>query len=276
MNAWGIIYVATNILTGEQYVGQTKQRPHVRFRAHEISARDPKTKFHRAIAGLGYKNFKFEVIASAASREALNDTEKAIIRQYHPTYNSTVGGAGRARKVSQEERLRMSEAAKCRWANPVWRAKTTETMRELGAAGVFSDSGRKGGSTGAGARARWAGHIKTIKPTKDRSKSISASWANEEIRSRRVAGLVLANTRPEVRARRSLAMQGRTQSPETIAAIAKTKWKPVYCPELQITFLSRLAAAEYINVGKSTVSEALRHNRMVAGKYTLQEVRHRL
>jgi hypothetical protein len=71
-------------------------------------------------------------------------------------------------------------------------------------------------------------------------------------------------------------MQGRTQSPETIAAIAKTKWKPVYCPELQITFLSRLAAAEYINVGKSTVSEALRHNRMVAGKYTLQEVRHRL
>ncbi len=276
MNAWGIIYLATNVLTGEQYVGQTKQRPNVRFRAHEISARDPKTKFHRAIAGLGYENFKFEVIASAASREALNDTEKAIIRQYHPTYNSTVGGAGRPRKVSQEERSRMSEAAKRRWANPEWREATTASIRKIASSGCYADYGRKVGKTGAGAKARWADHVKIEKQPKDRSASMAASWANPTVRAKRIAGIIETNKRPEVQARRRELMLGRKLTPETITAMAKSKWKPVHCPELQITFLSRLAAAEYINVGKSTVSEALRHNRMVAGKYTLQEVRHRL
>ena len=37
MGAWGVVYIATNLITGEQYVGQTKQPPHVRFRAHEVS-----------------------------------------------------------------------------------------------------------------------------------------------------------------------------------------------------------------------------------------------
>lgn len=36
---YGSVYIATNLKTGEQYVGQTRQRAAVRFYAHMLSAR---------------------------------------------------------------------------------------------------------------------------------------------------------------------------------------------------------------------------------------------
>lgn len=276
MGAWGVVYIATNTITGEQYVGQTKQPPHVRFHAHEVSARKPVTKFHRAIADIGYDKFRFEVVASSLTREALNEAEKALIAEYSPVYNTTRGGAGRARVVTEAERARLSEAAKRRWADLEWRARTVQTMRELGAAGFFTEAGRKGGSTGCGARARWVGHTKAVKPSKDKAASIAASWSDPDVRARRLLGMSEANKRLDVRAKRSMATRGRVMSASSVAKTARSKWKPVYCPELSITFLSRSAAAEYIGVGKTAISEALRHTRKVAGEYTLREVGHRL
>lgn len=276
MGAWGVVYIATNTITGEQYVGQTKQPPHVRFRAHEISARKPTTKFHRAIADTGYDKFKFEIVASSLTREALNDTEKALIAEYSPVYNATHGGAGRARVVTEAERARLSEAAKRRWADPEWRDRTVQTMRDLGAAGFFTEAGRKGGRTGCGARARWAGHTKVVKPAKDRAASIAASWTQDGIRERRLLGMSEANKRPDVQTKRSMAIRGRIMSASSVAKTARSKWKPVYCPELEITFLSRKAAAGYIDVRNTTVSEALRLGRKIAGRYTMREVYHQL
>jgi hypothetical protein len=276
MGAWGVVYIATNLITGEQYVGQTKQPPHVRFRAHEISSRNPKTKFHRAVADTQYVNFNFEVVASAPTRESLNVTEKTIIAQYTPIYNSTCGGAGRSRVVSDAERTRLSEAAKKRWASPVWREMTIASIRRATSGDRYVDYGRKVGKTGAGAKARWANHSKIEKQPKDRSASIAASWLNPEIRAKRTAGSIEASKRPEVIKCRRAASTGRKLSLSAIAASAKAKWKPVYCPELQISFLSRNAAAQYIGVGKSTVSEAMRHNRKIAGTFTLREVCYQL
>ncbi len=276
MGAWGVVYIATNLITGEQYVGQTKQPPHVRFRAHEVSSRNPKTKFHHAIADTQYKNFYFEVVASAPSRECLNATEKTIITQYAPAYNSTCGGAGRPRDVSDVERTRLSEAAKKRWSNPVWRETTIASIRKATSDGRYTDYGRRVGKTGAGAKARWADHNKPEKQLKNRSASIATSWLNPEIRAKRIAGSIEANKRPEVIARRIAASTGRKLSAKAVTASAKAKWKPVYCPELQISFLSRSAAASYIGVGRTAVSEAMRHNRKIAGTFTLQEVCHQL
>jgi group I intron endonuclease len=276
MGAWGVVYVATNTLTGEQYVGQTKQPPHVRFRAHEVSSRSPKTEFHRAIAAIGYDKFCFEVVVSSLTREALNEAEKTLIADWQPVYNATRGGAGRPRTVSDTERMRMSESAKLRWSNPEWRDKTVASIRKAAASEAYKALGRGLGKTGAGAKARWGNHTPTPSTPKNRSASISASWADPDIRARRVAGLTKANSRPEVRAKRSMARRRQVMPANAIAASARKKWKPVYCPELQTTFLSRLAAAEYIGVGKTAISEALRHTRKVAGKYTLREVHHQL
>lgn len=276
MGAWGVVYIATNLITGEQYVGQTKQPPHVRFRAHEISSRNPKTKFHRAVSDTQYKNFCFEVVASAPTRGGLNATEKTIISQYNPTYNSTCGGAGRPRTVSDAERTRLSEAAKKRWSNPVWRETTVASIRKAASNSCYADYGRRVGKTGAGAKARWADHDKPEKQPKDRSASVAASWADPTVRDKRIQGIIASNKRPEVIARRSAASTGRNPSTSAIAASAKAKWKPVYCPELQVSFLSRSAAASYIGVGKTAVSEAMRHNRKIAGAFTLQEVCYQL
>jgi hypothetical protein len=276
MGAWGVVYIATNLITGEQYVGQTKQPPHVRFRAHEVSSRNPKTKFHRAVADTQYKNFCFEVVASAPTREGLNATEKTVIAQYSPTYNSTCGGAGRPRTVSDIERARLSEAAKKRWSNPVWRETTVASIRKAASDSCYADYGRRVGKTGAGAKARWADHNKLEKQPKDRSASITASWLNPETRAKRIAGSIEASKRPEVIARRIATSTGRKLSAKAIAASAKAKCKPVYCPELQISFLSRSAAASYIGVGKTAVSEAMRHNRKIAGAFTLREVCYQL
>jgi hypothetical protein len=276
MGAWGVVYIATNLITDEQYVGQTKQPPHVRFRAHEVSSRNPKTKFHRAVADMQYKNFCFEVVASASTREDLNATEKTIIAQYIPAYNSTCGGAGRAGVVSAGERARRSEAAKKRWSNLVWRETTVASIRRAVSDGCYASYGRQVGITGAGAKARWANHSKLEKQLRDRSASMTASWLDPTVRAKRVQGINAANKRSEVIARRSAASKGRKLPASAIAASAKAKWKPVYCPELQISFLSRSAAAVYIGVGKSAVSEAMRHNRKIAGTFTLREVCHQL
>lgn len=276
MGAWGVVYVATNLITGDQYVGQTKQPPHIRFRAHEISSRTPTTKFHQAISSTGYDNFEFEVVASSFSREDLNATEKAVIAERKPTYNSTTGGAGRPRLVSDTERMRLSEASKHRWANPEWREKTTASIRKAAGTEAYRERGRNLGQTATGAKARWEFHTPKPKITKDRGHSISTSWGNPDVRERRLLGMLEANKRPDVRVKRSMAARGRTIPASSVAKVARSKWKPVYCPELQVTFLSRLATAEYIGVGKTTVSEALRRGHKIAGSYTVREVCHQL
>jgi group I intron endonuclease len=269
-----VIYKAANRITGEAYVGQTKQKPRVRFRAHAIAARKPKTKFHAAIAQHGYENFEFVVLASCLTCEALNKTEKLFIAEYTPAYNSTCGGAGRPRKVSDEERARMSEDAKRRWANPEWKARTLATIRGNAVSGVYTEPGRRGGKTGIGARARWVGHTLKGKPAGDRKASMVASWAATEVRERRLCGLREANLREEVRERRSVAAKNRVVSIEAVTKMARSKWRPVYCPELETTFLSRSAAATFIGVGNTTISEALKHRRKVLGRFTLREVCH--
>jgi len=274
--AYGVVYMAANLLTGETYVGQTIQRPSARFYAHKIAAKNPKTVFHRAIATYGWENFEFSVVASCITREGLNLIERWLIEEHKPPYNRTKGGAGRPRDVSDLERQRLSKQAKARWADPEWRKRTMETITKNASLGVYTEPGRRGGLTGAGARGRWKNHVPESQPRKDRAASMAASWLDPCVRDRRLAGLHAANRKEEVRLRRSAASRGRVMAAAAVARMARKKWKPVYCPELQTTFLSCSAAAAYIGVGKSAVSEALRHARKLAGKYTLREVSHQL
>jgi len=53
---------------------------------------------------------------------------------------------------------------------------------------------------------------------------------------------------------------------------AKLKWKPVYCPQIQCSFLSRKFAAEYLGVLKTSISNAIKQKGMVANMYTMESV----
>jgi group I intron endonuclease len=77
---------------------------------------------------------------------------------------------------------------------------------------------------------------------------------------------------PEHRAKLRAARLGYKQTQEAIQKSAIAKWKPVYCKELEVSFLNQKFAAEYLNTSKANVSQLICKKGKVGGKYTLVRV----
>lgn len=120
-----IIYIATNTINGKRYVGMTEQSLSKRIRDHRLAVRKgSKTAFHCALRNYGFENFKFEPIASARTRENLQEAEREIIAQERSIapfgYNLTPGGDGRSGKmpphaianmIAAQKRIRAAETS---------------------------------------------------------------------------------------------------------------------------------------------------------------------
>lgn len=94
----GTIYLITNIITGEQYVGQTRRSFSERINQHIRAAADGKIKYalYSAMRKYGIENFKWEVIEEP-NVDDLNIREKfwiAYYDTYKNGYNETTGGEG--------------------------------------------------------------------------------------------------------------------------------------------------------------------------------------
>lgn len=271
----GSIYIATNTHTGEQYVGQTRHSVAKRWDAHWRTATCPvsrKAKFQKALVHFGRDAFQVYEVFVAFDAEALNAAEIALIADFQPVYNATRGGKGlRAVVFSEETKKKISNAAKARWANPLWKASAVVSIQRASQTPEAKARGRAVASIGN--TARWAKHVKTPPaPTRSLSEGIKASWQDPAVRSRRIENIRIAAQRVESKQRYSDAARGRVHTAATIAKIAQTKWKPVYCPELQCSFLSQKAAAEYLGVLKTSVSNAVKQKGKVARMYTLEMV----
>ena len=269
---YGAIYVATNNVTGEQYVGQTRQKFKVRVKAHEISAKKPKFVFHKALSTYGFSNFSFIEIFHAFDKPALDDAEKQIINYLTPAYNMTKGGSGMSGPVNYETRVKRSEDAKRRWADPEWKAKTIESIRKASKTEEFIQACKQNAKSRNLAAIRWAGHVKLQPVKKDIAQSIKNSWADPVVRAKRIVGIRKALERPEVRQRKSDASKGRVHTKEVIDRIAKAKHKPIYCKELECTFLSQKHAAEHFGVRCTTITESIKRKGKVHRQYTLIRV----
>ena len=269
---YGVVYVATNSVTGEQYVGQTRQKFKVRVKAHEVSARNPKFVFHKAINKFSFAAFSFEEVFYAFDKPALDDAEKQIIKYLNPAYNMTKGGSGMPGPVNYKTRLKRSEDAKRRWADPEWRAKTITSIREASKSEDFIQACKQNAKSRNLAAIRWAGHIKQQPVKKDVSQAIKNSWADPVVRAKRVAGLKKALNTPEARDKLSKASKGRLHSKPILEKIAKAKHKPVYCKELGCTFLSQKHAAEHFGVRRTTITESIKRKGKVHRQYTLVRV----
>lgn len=272
---YGRVYCVTNKMTGEQYIGQTKRTVKKRWDAHwrtAICQKDRKAKFQHAIAKYGKEAFEVATVYEAFDAVALNDAEIAIISYSAPAYNASRGGKGsRPVEYTDSRRAKLSVAAKLRWANPEWKAKTVGSIK---AAHQTPEGIARGHALRAykGAELRWAGHVKKPKPVHDKAATIRASWSNPEVRAKRVAGLKTAQAKPEVRAKYVAASTGRIIPREAVERSARAKWKPVYCPELQISFLCGKYAAEYFGVVRTSVSNAVRQKGKLLRKYSLELV----
>lgn len=269
---YGVIYVATNSVTGEQYVGQTRQKFKVRVKAHEASAKTPQFNFHKAINKFGFVTFSFEEVFYAFDKPALDAAEKQIISYLSPAYNMTKGGSGMPGPVNCETRLKRSEDAKRRWSDPEWKAKTVASIKEASQMPDFKARCSLNAKSRNLAKVRWEGHEKKKRQPKNRAESIKRSWADTAIREKRIAGLKKALATPEARAKLSNASKGRVHSKPILEKIAKAKHKPVYCKELEYTFLSQKYAAEHFGVRHTTITESIKRKGKVHRQYTLTRV----
>lgn len=93
-----IIYKVTNKVNNKVYIGQTSKSLDERKRAHYKQSRlSSNTNFHRALAKYSIFDFVWEEIASADSKEKLNELEIKFIEEYNSFksgYNMTLGGDG--------------------------------------------------------------------------------------------------------------------------------------------------------------------------------------
>lgn len=256
-------------------MGQTRQNVQKRWAAHWRTAtcsRARKAKFQHALVAFGKEAFKVEEVFTAFDATTLNRAEIAVIAELSPVYNSTAGGSGtRAAKVSEATKKARSEAAKKRWANAEWRAKTVDAIKLAAQTPEALERHKKLRTYNGGAE-RWAGHVKKQHVRRDKATAIKASWVDPAIRERRIAGLKKSAAKPEVRARRVAASMGRVMPLAAVEKSARAKWKPLYCPELQTTFLCGKYAAEYLGVLRTSVANAVKQKGKLLRKYSLEMV----
>ena len=259
-----------------QYVGQTKQQCKVRFAAHKVSAQRPKFNFGKALAEYGYNGFTFQEIYIAFDKSALDNAEKQLISALKPAYNMTSGGAGQPSSfIRDETKKKLSDLAKARWANPEWRAKTVVSIREAGQHVEAKDRGKKLGQEHNGSKVRWANHVKKVKilaSPEELAEKTRASWQNADIRAKRLLGMHITNTTFECKANRSKALLARKFTQEQIDKGARNRWVPIYCKELNVTFLSATYTAEYFKVGKSAISNVIKSKGKLHKQYSFERV----
>lgn len=87
------VYCLTNNITGEKYIGVTKQKLYRRFKAGK--GYKPNTKINKAILKYGWINFMQEVLFTTDNKDLAGEMEKFFIKFYNTTengYNNATGG----------------------------------------------------------------------------------------------------------------------------------------------------------------------------------------
>lgn len=126
---YGIIYKATNLITGEIYIGQTTKTLDERIDEHFKKLKQRDQLFYDALRNYGAENFNWTIIDFAYNQDELDDKEKFWIKYYHTYirdencngYNMTAGGRGIGsgkynpnfgRKLSLEHRRKIGKSLK--------------------------------------------------------------------------------------------------------------------------------------------------------------------
>lgn len=261
MVRFGSVYLINNEVTGDQYIGVTRQPLWRRWSTHKSTARSAVSKKHKvqaAICEYGECNFTMLELYVSFSAEDLYQTEIDFIQSYNPKYNTSKGGCGFRPKVySEAKRKQVSELFRRLWADPEWREKRMLEISRREITEAKKSHMRWVQKQGIGTR--WRGHIKKVRILEDNRSALSqASWKDPAIREARISGMKKTFATPEARAKRVVASTGRKMPERAIEASARAKWRPIYCPELQITFLCQKYASEYLGVLRTAICNAIK------------------
>lgn len=274
MTRYGSVYIITNTVTKEQYVGQTRQVALRRWKTHINTANSKVAKKYRlalAICEFGDKVFEFQELYCAFDANSLNQAEMYFIETMSPAYNIAKGGAGHRGVVASESVRKMrSDRLKNLWADPDWRNKQCEIIKKSQSKQSRIYNMKKFAHLGN--VARWNGHVKNPKTVGNVSESIKKSWQDPVVRQKRIDGIKKTCATFSSKQKRRLSILGRKMSDESIEKSARAKWKPVYCKELECSFLSQKYAAEFLGVLRTSVTNAVKRKGKVGGVYTLEKV----
>lgn len=113
----GIIYLASNLITGKQYVGQTTKTLKERKAKHLQNAQtDLNNKLYQAIRKHGIDSFKWEILEEANGKDNLDEREIFWIKEFNTLYegyNMTIGGGTLyGHKHTEESKKKISESRK--------------------------------------------------------------------------------------------------------------------------------------------------------------------
>lgn len=132
-SVYGVIYLITNLINGKCYIGQTVQYyPIQRWLKHcQLANKGDKRPLYHSIRKNGRRNFSFQILWHAFSKDALDLMENVFIKEYQSMapfgYNLHEGGAwGRH---LPETRIKISEASKMHMKNAEFKKKSIETLR---------------------------------------------------------------------------------------------------------------------------------------------------
>jgi group I intron endonuclease len=265
---YGSIYILQNRVSGDMYIGQTRQALRKRISSHIGSSKKPRFPVHECIAKHGIELFEIYEIFVAFDEDSLNLYEKHFIDTLMPNLNVTKGGSGRSASVSDELKKIRSDQAKQRWANPVWREKTIQALRASNTTDEFREKIRN-------IKLRQVKKIYkpvVAKPKVNRSEVVAKTWLNEDVRNRRIESLKKTKNTDESKLSVSRKSKGRKMAFEAIQKCTKAKLRPVFCKELLTTFLSQKDAAAFLQVSKALVTKAVQNRSLIGGMYTLSRV----
>jgi group I intron endonuclease len=131
-----IVYTATNVENGKNYVGQTSMSLRKRLYKHSYDAKKGSSSlFHRAVRKHGLDSFEVQAVFETGNRESINNAEKVwiILLQADNSkfgYNLTAGGEGG--QPTPEIREKMSQ-------KKLGNAVEIERVRQMG----FASRGRR-------------------------------------------------------------------------------------------------------------------------------------
>lgn len=132
-----VVYMATNLITDNQYIGMTISGLKKRKREHFFAARHKtdggRSHFYNSIRKYGECNFSFNVVFRCSSQREAFDKEIELIERLKPVYNKTKGGEGNVGyKASDKTRKLLSEALKRRDRHPrLGKTHSEETKQRL-------------------------------------------------------------------------------------------------------------------------------------------------
>ena len=131
-----VLYVAQNLVNGNEYVGVASCGVKKRRREHRFAARHgSKLRFHNALRKYGEDKFEFVVLERFETYDAALRREREVIAERRPIYNLTAGGEG-ALGYKMPTHIKEQLAAMKRGTVGYWKGKKrpAETVEKMRAA----------------------------------------------------------------------------------------------------------------------------------------------